>query len=74
MSISHAFHDGVNKGLFIDTENGLFFVKDEEVDEVGYNPVQHGKQPVTTTFLKSLLVLDRDGWTRSNLRSLGYNV
>lgn len=68
------FHDHINKGLFIDTDNGHFFVKDEEVDEVGYNLVQHGIESVTTDKLFELLTYDYDGWTRSNLRTLGYNV
>ena len=70
--LSHAFHDLINKGLFIVSDCDIFFVPDEEVDRVGHNPVQHGVLPVTQSELNSLLAHNRDGWIRSNLKRLGY--
>ena len=70
--LSHAFHDLINKGLFIVSDCEIFFVPDEEVDRVGHNPVQHGVLPVTQSELNSLLAHDRDGWIRSNLKRLGF--
>ena len=70
--ISHAFHDLVNKGLFIVSGHDIFFVPDKEVDRVGYNPVQHGMLPVPHVKLRQLLAHDRDGWIRSNLKRLGF--
>lgn len=70
--LSHAFHDLINKGLFIVSDCDIFFVPDEEVDRVGHNPVQHGVLPVTKSELSSLLAHDRDGWIRSNLKRLGF--
>ena len=74
MSTTHAFHDSNNKGRFIDTDHGLFFVPDEEMDRVGYNPVQHGLCPISYTELHDLLIQDYDGWLHSNLKRLGYTV
>lgn len=70
--LSHAFHDLINKGLFIVSDCDIFFVPDEEVDRVGYNPVHHGMLPVSHIELCSLLAHDRDGWIRSNLKRLGF--
>lgn len=72
--IARAFHDWRNKGYFVDNNRGLFFVSDKERDRVGYDPVQAGLLPVTKGRLKSLLAIDTDGWTRSNLKRLGYDV
>ena len=70
--ISHAFHDLIHKGLFIVSDCDIFFVPDEEVDRVRYNPVQHGVLPVSPVELRQLLAHDRDGWIRSNLKRLGF--
>ena len=73
-SIARAFHDWRNKGYFVDNDHGLFFVPDGERDRVGYDPVQAGLPPVDNSQLAELLMVDVDGWTRSNLKRLGYKV
>lgn len=74
MRVGKAFHDFVNKGLFIANPHGLFFVKDEELDRVGYDPVQHGCLPVSANKLTQLLANDHDNWIRTNLKQIGYLI
>ena len=72
MSTTHAFHDSNLEGLFIDTDHGLFFVPDEELNRVGYNPVQCGLCPISDSVLSDFLAQDYDGWLYFNLKRLGY--
>ena len=72
MSTTHAFHDYNQKGLYIVQGHDLFFVPDEELNRVGYNPVQCGLCPIGDIELSNLLVQDYDGWLDYNLRLAGY--
>lgn len=72
--VARAFHDWRNKGYFVDNDHGLFFVPDEEMDRVGYDPVQAGLPPVDKDQLTELLMVDVDGWLEHNLTMLGYAV
>ena len=74
MSVSKAFHDFVNKGLFVANTHGLFFIPDEELDRVGYDPVHHGCSPIQTGELSRLMVNDHDNWIRTNLKQIGYLI
>lgn len=74
MSVKKAFHDFVNKGLFILSNHNLFFVKDEDLSRVGYDPAQCGYLPVNDRELSHLLANDHGNWIRTNLFQIGYLI
>ena len=74
MSVKKAFHDFVNKGLFILSNHNLFFVKDGGLSRVGYNPAQCGYLPLSKVELSHLMVNDHDNWIRTNLFQIGYLI